>query len=276
MIGLGALLLALIVAAALVFIPGDEEPTNDIVARSLNTGVTTGDAADQAQDGPDDPTENDPSRDQSSSTAPPISGPATTQDPGGPTTAMESTTVTVEANPVDPDVDEGPDGGNPEGGNPEEGEGSETEENGNPDVPDPANTVPTIPPDTDGTCRLSMDDLAGRSGVVTLDTTGTCAAVGVVIVGVNPRDDLATTNWGRDIQICTRHPAAEAIAVEAISAGGSDDLADGLSRDPERADAIESIVITFSDQDSPITGPRPIASCRTATAELSIVHQPVR
>ena len=69
--------------------------------------------------------------------------------------------------------------------------------------------------------------------------------------------------------------ATAAIDVEAITSGGTLDLADGLSRDPSSADPIQAFSITFADQDSPITGPRPIAFCRTSDAELSIVHQPV-
>lgn len=136
-------------------------------------------------------------------------------------------------------------------------------------------TVPTIPPATDGTCRVNLAALDGRSGVVDLGTAGSCAAVGATIQAVNLRDDLASVRWGRDIQICQRHPAAEAVAVTAEGADGTIDVADGLIRDPgDDATQIETIVITFRDQQTPVVSPRPIAVCRTDAAELSIVHRP--
>lgn len=211
--------------------------------------------------------------DQGSQGTSAISRPTTTIGADDPTTSQRLTTDTVEADSVDPESEL------TETSVPEESSNTSSTDDINSsdenDDPDPNNTAPTVPPNTDGTCRLVMSDLDGQSGVVDLASVGTCAAVGVTIQSVNPRDDLADVRWGRDIEICRRHPAAEAIDVAAVTAGGSDDLADGMSRNPDQDPAIDAIVITFADLISPITGPRPIATCRTSAAELSIVHQPV-
>ncbi|MEM9562309.1 MAG: hypothetical protein AAGA93_06835 [Actinomycetota bacterium] len=139
-----------------------------------------------------------------------------------------------------------------------------------------ATTAPTIPPPTDGACQVTTGALDGQSGVVELGGAGACGSVGATIVGVNPRDDLTGVRWGRDIRVCQRHPAADGIRVEAVTGGGTLEVDSGLSRtDAEATSApIEALVVTFSDEASPVTGPRPIAICRTSTAELSIVHRP--
>ena len=184
-------------------------------------------------------------------TGPVISGPSTS----GSTTTIGSTVDTVEADETTPDStdgDSGTDGGEPD------------------------DTVPTVPEPTSGTCALTVADLNGRSGPIEPSTGGACDAVGLTIQAVNPRDDLTALDWGREIRVCQRHPAASAIGVEVASAAGTTDLADGLSRSPDEAaaDPLRSITIRFDDQAAPLTGPRPIASCRTAEAELSIVHRP--
>ena len=187
---------------------------------------------------------------------PVISSPASST---GSTTSIEITDVTVEPDVTTPDPEPGSDDG-------------ETGTDGASDE-----TVPTVPAATSGTCAVTMADLDGRSGPVEPASGGACDAVGLTIQAVNPRNDLASVDWGREIRICQRHPAATAIGVDVTSASGTTDLADGLSRAPDEAaaDPIASITIRFDGQATPLTGPRPIASCRTAEAELSIVHRPV-
>lgn len=259
--GVVVAVVALAVMAAVLFVlPGndDDGTAADGQDEALGSAAADGDGDDgnDSETGEDGGTDAG-GQDGAEPSTPPVSGPTTTV--AGTPTTIEITTDTVEDDSTDPesDDDEAVDDPEPE-----------------PD-PDSDDTVPTIPPDTDGPCRLALADLDGQSGVVDLAATGTCAAVGVVVQPVNPRDDLADLRWGRDIEICQRHPAAEAIAVQADTGAGAVDLAGGLSRDPATDDPIEAIVITFADQDSPITGPRPIVICRTAAAELSIVHQPV-
>ena len=148
------------------------------------------------------------------------------------------------------------------------------------DDPTVAGTVPTTPPPTDGSCRLPLADLSGRSGAVDLGTAGACGALGATIQGVNPRDDLAVIDWARSTRICQRHPAAGDVDVRVVTTQTSIDLDDGpggaLARSPEEAevDPIVAIELTFDERATPQTGPLPLIVCRTSTAELSIVHRP--
>ncbi len=221
---------------------------------------------------------------------------ATGADPAGPsTTAATSTTFqrideTVEEDEASPDALESvpedgtaEDDGNGAGADPADGGAGSGDDGGGHDgggAGDPpatvATTTPTTPAPTDGTCRVATGALDGRSGVVELGRDGACGAVQATIVGVNPRNDLTDVRWGRDIRVCQRHPAADAIRVEAVTGGGTIDLDEGLSRtDADGVSApIEALVVTFRDESSPVTGPRPIATCRTSTAELSIIHRP--
>ncbi|MEL6982313.1 MAG: hypothetical protein AAFO29_07815, partial [Actinomycetota bacterium] len=112
--------------------------------------------------------------------------------------------------------------------------------------------------------------------VVELGTDGACGALSATIQAVNPRDDLAGSDWARDIRVCQRHPAAGEVAIQIRTGAETIELTEGWSRSAEEAaaDPIEAITITFSNQATPETGPRPVVLCRTDTAELSIVHRP--
>lgn len=141
---------------------------------------------------------------------------------------------------------------------------------------DPDETAPTTPAPTTGTCRITMAELVGQAGTIEVGSGGTCDVVGATIQPVNPRDDLSDVDWGRDIRVCQRHPAATEIGVAIASGGDTVELDGGLSRSDEEAEAdpLVAIELTFANQDTPETGPRPILVCRTAGAELSVVHRP--
>lgn len=184
-------------------------------------------------------------------------------EPTPSTTAAATVTVTVEADGAAVD-DEDIDLVEPDGG----GAGV--------DGPPPAGPGPTVPPPTDGACRVAMADLAGLAGTFDVVGGGACPALSATIQAVNPRDDLADTDWGRDIRVCQRHPAASGIGVTVASTRGTTTVEDGITRSPDEgsADPIVTIEVAFADQPTPLTGPRPILTCRTSNAELSIVHRP--
>ena len=112
--------------------------------------------------------------------------------------------------------------------------------------------------------------------MVELGAAGTCGALSATIQAVNPRDDLAGIDWGRDIRVCQRHPAAGEVEIGIRTGSGTVDLTEGWSRSAEEAaaDPVQAITIRFRNRATPETGPRPVALCRTDTAELSIVHRP--
>lgn len=149
-------------------------------------------------------------------------------------------------------------------------------ENQDDDSEAPFDTQPTIPPATAGSCEITAAALAGRIGPVELGDEGACGDIGATIQPVVPQDDLADTDWGRDLRVCEKHPAAEGITVTVITGGGAIELAPNLSRggDEGAANPIDAIDIAFGDGVTGGTSPRPIVVCRTASAELSIVHHP--
>ncbi len=151
----------------------------------------------------------------------------------------------------------------------------------NPGGPDDEGTggpAPTLPPPTSGTCDVASDRLDGRSGAVDLGTAGACGAVSATIEAVNPRDDLSGSDWARDIRVCQRHPAATEVRIVITTGDGTVELTEGWSRSAAEAaaDPIRSITVTFNDQDTPLTSPRPLATCRTDDAEVALVHRPPR
>lgn len=244
----GVLVAAALVGLAVVLV----NRTNDDVAGSDPALESASDTSSAASDG-DSRGVGAGSPDDGDAT-----GPVTTI---GAAATIELTTDTIEADdettddPTDGDLD------------PDDGDGRGA---GAPD------TVPTIPPSTTGTCRITIGRFDGQAGVVELGADGACGALSATIQAVNPRDDQAATDWGRQIRVCQRHPAATAVEVAVTTGGGTVPLTGGLSRTTAEAEAdpIEAITITFADQDTPQTGPRPVALCRTDAAELSIVHRP--
>lgn len=227
---------------------------------SDSDGATPTSTPDQASSSPDDP-----STDGSTATTTPGrtrssgSGPGSTTGDGG-TTTIGTTDETVEA-------DETTDEPNDVDPNP-----------GDPDDEGMGGPVPTPPPPTSGTCSVATDRLDGRAGVVDLGTAGACGAVTATIEAVNPRDDLSGSDWARDIRVCQRHPAATAVRIVVTTGTEAVELTEGWSRSATEAtaDPVQSIAVIFDDQDTPVTGPRPIATCRTDDAEVSLVHRPPR
>lgn len=141
----------------------------------------------------------------------------------------------------------------------------------------PFDTQPTVPPPTTGHCEITVAALTGQIGPIELgDDGGACGDIGATIQPVVPQDDLADTDWGRDLRVCEKHPAAEGITVTVLSGGGAIELAPNLSRtaDEGAADPIVAVDIAFGEGVSGGTSPRPIVVCRTTDAELSIVHHP--
>jgi len=255
---------------------GDEvaSPTStEISVTTSEPGATTDpdQSAEPADDGAtptsdqDSSSPDDSSPDGSTATTTPgqtgSSGSASSSTTGGrSTTTIGTTDETVEA---DETTDE-PNDADPNPGGPDDGG------TGGP--------APTSPAPTSGTCSVASDRLDGRAGVVDLGTAGACGAVSATIEAVNPRDDLTGSDWARDIRVCQRHPAATAVRIVVTTANETVELTEGWSRSAAEAaaDPVQSIAVIFDDQDTPITGPRPIATCRTDDAEVSLVHRPAR
>lgn len=231
------------------------DPAGATAAGPTTTG--TGAAADTASSGQDDPAGTPTSGQDGSANGSPTSG-------GGTTTTIDATSDTAEADETTEDPDDSDPTADP---------------NGDPNAggtPGPTQTASTLPPPTTGTCQIAAAEFDGRAGVVDLGTDGACGALSATIQAVNPRDDQAASDWGRDIRVCQRHPAAGEVEIGIRTGSETIDLTQGWSRSAEEAaaDPIQSITVRFSNQATPETGPRPVALCRTDGAELSIVHRP--
>lgn len=296
-VGLVGLLAAVAVAGVTLFALGGEdettEPTDDQAAVADSAGdlaSSTGDGAGAETDtGTGD--EADPSSEPATQTetqtqtdpaGPTADGSATTTNT--PTTAATgsngnttttgaggATTSTIAGSSDTVEADETT--GDPTGGDPT------ADPNGDPNAggtPGPAPTPSTTPAPTTGTCQIPAGGFDGRAGVIDLGIDGACGALSATVEAVNPRDDLADTDWGRDIRVCQRHPAAGEVEIGIRTGSETIDLTEGWSRSAAEAaaDPVQSITIEFSDQATPETGPRPVVLCRTDDAELSIVHRP--
>lgn len=298
-VGLVGLLAAVAVAGVTLFALGGEdettEPTDDpaAVADSADdlasstgdgAGAGTGNGDGNEADPPSETETESESQRQTDPAGPTADGSATTTNT--PTTAATgsngSTTTTgargatttssiagssdtVEADETTGDPTGGDPTADPTGGDPNAG-----------GTPGPPPTPSTTPAPTTGTCQIPAGGFDGRAGAIDLGIDGACGALSATVQAVNPRDDLADTDWGRDIRVCQRHPAAGEVEIGIRTGSETIDLTEGWSRSAAEAaaDPVRSITIEFSDQATPETGPRPVVLCRTDDAELSIVHRP--